>query len=172
MRKKLLVVTMLIIVAIAIFLINQYNKPTSPAYILLDDILTNLGIKNVDLEATSIAWNIGRYETIDGKMMRLYRSGYSFKENSTLDASDIGIKFGTELVSRGFVADLNNMVEEDLYRTVGYIKGSVGCIIQQEIMVDDGGEIKAGEDYPAVTTVSCADDVLWKNKSSTTTPEN
>lgn len=153
----------IIVLVIAFVIYKNTKAPDSASYKLMTEVFAEMGVKDARLVTDSIAWNIGRYQTIDGKMMKLYRPGYSFK---AIDETDLGSRFATELIASGFTQDLNNSGDATFNSTQGYAKGPIGCTIRLAIVIDDVADYQEGVAYPIDTTISCADNVLWENKTA------
>jgi hypothetical protein len=172
MNKKSIIIFWVIIVAIvAIGYFVSNKKPASASYELITSTLKEINAKGIDVKEDSIGWNLGRYQTLDGKMIRIYRPGYSFvtTESEITDASStIAFKFSNKFKELGFELDFNNSGDATVYGTIGYSKKPMGCIIRTEIIVDDPKDIREGVSYPIETSVSCADNVMWEPKATST----
>lgn len=172
MKKNLTIGIIVVLVALGIYYFNLPPKPTS--YIMMKEILSSLGVRHIDLKEDSIGWALGRYETMDGKMIRMYRKGYTFtiensiaeneqmeetwKATGQVDSRDIGARFGTALLGRGFEQDWNNSGDATFSSGLGYVKDRLGCVIKRQVLVDDS-ELAGDGPFPTRTTISCVDDV-------------
>jgi len=166
MNKKniVLIWCLAILLFVAGFVVYNSNKaPDSAAYRLISSILQDLNMNDINIEKNSIKWNLGRYQTLEGKMMSIYRPGYSFQ---IVGEVGIGSSFTAELIKRGFTQDWNNSGDATISSTQGYIDGPIGCTIRASIVIDDIKDFYEQVKYPVDTTVSCADNVLWEGATT------
>ncbi len=181
-NKKIISIILLVVVLIISVVVIYTRKPDSPAYKLMDDILSGAGMNDYSIVSNSIGWSVGRYMTIDGKIMKIYRPGFTFtKEYSPSEyiqivkangaTSTINHIFASELESRGFKLDLNNIADGTSNGSVGYSMDKIGCIISDQLVIENEGDIGDENVDPLRITISCIDDISIKNSnlSSSTT---
>lgn len=156
MNKKIYILIVLILV-ISTSAYFYFKKPYSPSYRLIDSVVGEMSLEDVNILPASISWNLGRYQTVDGKMMTLARPGYSFEYSGS---RDISLDFIDQLKKIGFEQNLNYPVYSTStpYNVVGYTDGKIGCVIRRDTSEKDMN-----------INIGCADDITFKSKNANST---
>jgi hypothetical protein len=140
------------------------TKIVTPAYDLMKDTLSKLGVSEVNLTNYIFDWN-----TSKGKVSY---SGYSFVVNHTpaenlqiaqtwkntgsLDKLDIRSRFVNELKANGFVEDWNNIGDGTFVGSSGYVKNNIVCLIKDKITTPLE-QVNNTSGVSSINTIICAD---------------